>query len=76
MKQELDNADKRFAADQKIQNEDINILIERIDNQVWSFNLLNEKKNILLVVLFFIYAFRQILYRKRIDVSYFSLRMY
>ncbi|KAK0180141.1 hypothetical protein PV327_005813 [Microctonus hyperodae] len=33
LKQELDNADKRFAADQKIQNEDINILIERIDNQ-------------------------------------------
>ncbi|KAK0084354.1 hypothetical protein PV325_007190 [Microctonus aethiopoides] len=33
LKQELDNADKRFAADQKIQTEDINILIERIDNQ-------------------------------------------
>ena len=34
LKQELENSDEKFMLDQKKQNEDINLLIERIENQV------------------------------------------
>lgn len=34
LRQELENADQQFASDQKSQNEDIDLLIDRIDKQV------------------------------------------
>lgn len=34
LQQELENADLKFASDQKNQSEDIDLLIDRIDNQV------------------------------------------
>lgn len=44
LKQELENADLMFAEDVKKQNEDINLLIERMESQVSVFLTAKKKK--------------------------------
>ncbi|XP_043274905.1 dynein regulatory complex protein 1 [Venturia canescens] len=48
LKQELENADEKFVIDQKKQSEDINLLIERIENQVHTIAKAYRKELILI----------------------------
>lgn len=66
LKEELENADLMFAEDVKKQNEDINLLIERMESQVSVFLIAKKKK---ILKQFLKYLFISYEYLKKREIS-------